>query len=251
MSIAAIDFVFKHSKTKNHTTLIVALTLADFANNRGVAWPALSKIAEKSRLSVRSVCTVLGELERLGEIRRERSTGGATKRTMYFLALTTNDVQANYEAYSQLTMKHVHGSTMKHVHTNCEAGFTPTVKRASHALNRHKPSLKKTGDKSPEPFLNRRRTEPEQGEDFDRFYNAYPRKVGKADALKAWKKLNPNPKLVAEIVAGVKRYADTVQDSEAKYIKHPGPWLNSRRWEDEPTATGEPTRDIPDIKGYA
>jgi hypothetical protein len=35
-------------------------------------------------------------------------------------------------------------------------------------------------------------------------------------------------------MAGVKRYTETVKDSEPKYIKHPGPWLNARRWEDEP-----------------
>jgi hypothetical protein len=42
--------------------------------------------------------------------------------------------------------------------------------------------------------------------------------------------------LVAAIMAGVKRYTHSLQDVELNFIKHPGPWLNARRWEDELTA---------------
>ena len=38
---------------------------------------------------------------------------------------------------------------------------------------------------------------------FDRFWAAYPRRVGKQDALKAWGQLNPDDALVDQIVAGV------------------------------------------------
>jgi hypothetical protein len=36
-------------------------------------------------------------------------------------------------------------------------------------------------------------------------------------------------------MAAVERYAAEVQNTEPQYIKHPGPWLNGKRWEDEPT----------------
>jgi phage replication O-like protein O len=78
------------------------------------------------------------------------------------------------------------------------------------------------------------RPDPAQVEAFARFYSAYPRHVDREAAQKAWFKLSPNPELVAEIMAGVERYAETVKDSEPKFIKHPGPWLSARRWEDEP-----------------
>ena len=41
---------------------------------------------------------------------------------------------------------------------------------------------------------------------FDRFWAAYPRRVGKQDALKAWGQLNPDDALVDQIVAGVERW---------------------------------------------
>lgn len=98
----------------------------------------------------------------------------------------------------------------------------------------------KTGAKAPDVSSPSRRgrkltrPDPAQVEAFARFYEAYPRHVGKADALDAWIELAPGPELVAEIMAGVERYTETVKDSEPKFIKHPGPWLNARRWEDEP-----------------
>src|SRR5262249_26222997 len=69
---------------------------------------------------------------------------------------------------------------------------------------------------------------------FDGFYGAYPRHIGREDALRAWLKLNPTAELIKEIMAGVERYKAEVQDTEPRYIKHPGPWLNAKRWEDEP-----------------
>ena len=83
------------------------------------------------------------------------------------------------------------------------------------------------------------RPEPAQVEAFNKFYQAYPRHVGKSDAEKAWLTLNPDPDLIAKIMAAVQRYAEDVQGSEPKYIKHPGPWLNARRWEDEPNGTND------------
>ncbi len=82
---------------------------------------------------------------------------------------------------------------------------------------------------------------------FEQFYQAYPRHVGKDDALKVWTKLAPGPELVAEIMAGVERYAETVKDTDPKYVKHPGPWLNARRWEDEP-AGGNGNAEDPEYR---
>lgn len=82
---------------------------------------------------------------------------------------------------------------------------------------------------------------------FSQFYQAYPRHVGKEDALEAWTKLAPSPELVAEIMAGVERYAETVKDADPKFIKHPGRWLNARRWEDEP-AGGNGNAEDPEYR---
>lgn len=109
-----------------------------------------------------------------------------------------------------------------------------------------KPSLKPNksiGAEAPEfsPLRSKRkltRPDPAALAAFELFYSAYPKHVGKAEALKVWTKLAPSPETVAAIMAGVERYAESVADTDPKYIKHPGPWLNVRRWEDEPLSNG-------------
>lgn len=70
---------------------------------------------------------------------------------------------------------------------------------------------------------------------FENFWSAYPRKVAKPEALKAWIKHKPDAELAAAIVKGLetaKRSKDWLKD-EGQFIPHPATWLNNRRWEDE------------------
>lgn len=64
---------------------------------------------------------------------------------------------------------------------------------------------------------------------FQKFWLAYPKKVSKGAAYKAWIK-NDCEDIYSEIVKAVKRQ----QFSEDKqYIPHAATWLNGWRWEDE------------------
>ena len=70
--------------------------------------------------------------------------------------------------------------------------------------------------------------------DFERFWKAYPRKVAKADALKAFEKNVPGPLLetVLNALEKQKRSEDWTRDN-GRYIPYPATWLNGKRWEDE------------------
>lgn len=73
--------------------------------------------------------------------------------------------------------------------------------------------------------------------DFDEFWNVYPKKKAKADALKAWKKLNPSAELKDTILKAVihqRQTHDWTKDG-GKYIPLPATWLNGQRWTDEDT----------------
>ena len=75
---------------------------------------------------------------------------------------------------------------------------------------------------------------------FDRFWTAYPRKVAKQQAAKAWAagKLDS---LATLIVADVtRRRLDDSQWSDPQYIPHPTTYIRQRRWEDEITAVSKP-----------
>ena len=75
---------------------------------------------------------------------------------------------------------------------------------------------------------------------FVEFWNAYPRKVAKQTALKAWCKTGAEDSeaLTGTILADVKRRVEGEwKGKEVQYIPHPATYLNQRRWEDESSAT--------------
>jgi hypothetical protein len=74
-----------------------------------------------------------------------------------------------------------------------------------------------------------------QPDGFPEFYSAYPRRVARREAERAWSKLNPNGDLRRRIHAALeiqRRSIDWTKDG-GKYVPYPASWLNDRRWEDE------------------
>ena len=86
----------------------------------------------------------------------------------------------------------------------------------------------------------RKRRDDEIPPGFTEFWDAYPRKVAKQNAIKAWKKAGAldSQALTDTIIADVKRRMDGEwKGKELQYIPHPAKYLNDRRWEDESSAT--------------
>jgi len=67
---------------------------------------------------------------------------------------------------------------------------------------------------------------------FNEFWTAYPRKVKKQDAQKAFNKVCTSEETFRLIMDGLRRQLPTWKDPQ--YIPHPTTWLNGKRWEDEP-----------------
>lgn len=77
---------------------------------------------------------------------------------------------------------------------------------------------------------------PSGGDEFAEFWDAYPRKIGKGAAQKAWR--GAVRKASAEdIIAAVKRFT---WPEDKTYIPHPSTWLNAERWADEPPVPAAP-----------
>lgn len=70
---------------------------------------------------------------------------------------------------------------------------------------------------------------------FDRFWAAYPRKVGKGAARKIWTKLNPSDDLILKMISSLEKQCSSSQWQKdgGQYIPHPSTWLNQERWDDE------------------
>ena len=71
-------------------------------------------------------------------------------------------------------------------------------------------------------------------EEFDQFWAAYPKKVAKADARKAWaqtKDVRPDiAKLLCAIIAACK--TEQWMKSGGSFIPYPATWLRGERWDD-------------------
>jgi hypothetical protein len=70
---------------------------------------------------------------------------------------------------------------------------------------------------------------------FAEFWDAYPRKIGKEAALKAFSKVDPTDDLLQTMLralASAKQSQAWLKDGGG-YIPHASTWLNGKRWEDE------------------
>ena len=68
---------------------------------------------------------------------------------------------------------------------------------------------------------------------FDAFWSAYPKKVSKAEAKKAWTKIKPE--LVDLILSKVELFKTSQEwtKDNGQYIPNASTWLNQKRWDDE------------------
>lgn len=82
-------------------------------------------------------------------------------------------------------------------------------------------------------------THPEFGE----FWNSYPNKNGKAEALKSWIKNKPNLAQVLESLQWQKRSESWTKDG-GQYVPHASTYLNQRRFEDP-----KPIRVVQSVTG--
>lgn len=70
---------------------------------------------------------------------------------------------------------------------------------------------------------------------FEKFWEAYPRKVAKQNAYKWFLKHKPNEELLEKILTAIEKYKKTEQWQKdgGQFVPHPTTWLNGKRWEDE------------------
>ena len=102
---------------------------------------------------------------------------------------------------------------------------TDSVANVANAINKNK---NKSKNKSKEKVQEKEKL-------FERFWTAYPRKVAKQTAMRAFEKIDPDEAMLETMIAAIGKWKMTDQWNEAggQFIPHPATWLNQRRWEDE------------------
>lgn len=108
------------------------------------------------------------------------------------------------------------------------------------ASNKNKNQNKKENKNQNKEHEETRAREEKTPPGFDRFWESYPRKTAKQEAIKAFEKLKPDAMLIETMVKAVQEQKQSSQWQEdgGRYIPHPATWLNQRRWEDVLPAKG-------------
>lgn len=73
---------------------------------------------------------------------------------------------------------------------------------------------------------------------FAAFWDAYPRRVAKKDARKAWAEIDPDPITATKIIAALEwqREQPAWLKEGGQFVPYPASWLRAERWTDEPPA---------------
>ena len=95
-------------------------------------------------------------------------------------------------------------------------------------------ALQRTDYKEPIP-TKAKSTKSDYSALFDTFWQAYPKKVAKDAAYKAFAKRKPDDKLLKEILQAVElqKVSDMWTKDAGQYIPNPTTWLNQGRWMDD------------------
>ena len=193
-------------------TKIVLYWLADHHNGEtGECFPSINRLAEVCEMSRRSVEGHLETLETLGLIQRVnqyRETGGKTS-NKYILGLSgTLSDKDDAQNLRMVCEKSAHGDTQNLRMNNL--GNNNLGKETN---------ISSSDDDGVDYY-------------FDQLWEEYPRKVGKAQAKKAFKTASKKINFY-DLLPKYMSYVLTLKGKETQFIPHLATWLNGERWDDE------------------
>jgi len=226
MSAEAVTVVLHHSKAEG-TAKLILWGIANHHSDQG-AWPSVATLAKYAAVSERRVQQVIRDLVNLGEISIEEQGGFGTsqyKTNRYFILIgcpVDCDGSLNHKTGVKSGV-----SGVKSENIRGEIWGTSGVKPTS-----------------PEPNKELNKNLHTSEDEFQSFWNAYPRKDGKETArrsfIKALKKTTSQNLLIQ--LELYKKH--NIQNSII--FAHASTWLNNERWLDEnasqPTADSEALR---------
>lgn len=225
MSIKQMAKVWEWSKAEG-AALLVMLALADHADDDGYCFPGVERVAKKCRISSRSVQRHVKDLGEIGELKVETGRGvtvqgGATNR--YKITLVHASPHMPLQSGDNLAPG---DKTTEVVTPRARSGDTVMSPKPSEEPSDITPPTPKGGK------VRLKLTE-EQALSFADFWEAYPRRTGRADAEVAFVK-NGAFDLIEHVISAIEAHKKTEQWQRGIY-PHPATWLNGRRWEDDLT----------------
>jgi hypothetical protein len=201
MSIEAVSLVLNNSKATGRAKLVL-LGIANHLGDHG-AWPSISTLARYANASERSVKRDIQELVELGELKVELQnapTKTQYKTNLYWITIGSGVTDSASGVTDWVSRGDSSG----------KSGVTP-VGTQNINITIKEPSLKS------------------DLESFETFWLLYPKKVAKADAIKAWKQATKK-KTADELIGLVKAYSESKLPDQ-QYIPYPASWLNKELYD--------------------
>lgn len=210
------------------------------AGNDRTCWPAVGTLAELTGIDRRDVQRTIRRLEDSGWVRLEAGGGRAsTSRYRLWTAppadaakragdSTAGELPQNAGELPARTYQNMKGNIDNPSCASPEARAIESGDASSGVLQGEAQTPTESKPKASG-------SEAAQMGDFAVFWDVYPRRRGKADALKAWKALKPDAELVERILASVERARASPdwRKEGGKFIPYPATWLRRHGWEDE------------------
>jgi hypothetical protein len=215
MSIEAVSLVLNQSRATGRAKLVL-LGIANHLGDQG-AWPSISTLARYANASERSVKRDIQELVQLGELKVELQnapTRQQYKTNLYWITISSGVTDSASGVTDWVSRGDSSG----------KSGVTP-VGTQNINITIKEPSLK--GDL----------------DSFDTFWLLYPKKIAKADAVKAWKQVLKK-KTADEMIALTKAYSES-KLPDMTYIPYPASWLNKGLYE---AVEVEENKPLPKLK---
>jgi hypothetical protein len=227
--------------------------LANLVNDRkGFAWPSVARLAAECHVTKNGIKKVIRRLVERGHLSVELGTGRG--KTNHYRWIIKNDRWQNRHAgrdddpTSQPDEKEqrllplsdekwataVTPSQSEKGNCNSEKGQLAFQKGVTPVA----PTLSNESIYDPIYRLSTPRHVQITSTIFDEFWRAYPKKVARTDAMRAFERaaqLAP----VNEIIRGAMRYAAECVGEDTRYTKYPATWLNKGCWSDPPITPRE------------
>lgn len=102
MSIKLMSAVWERSDISS-TQKLVMLALADWANDDGLCWPSIDRLAQKTGMAGRSVQRIIRDLEQVGLVKRDEVVG---KGNRYWILTPLTDCHPRHSVTPPLTECH-------------------------------------------------------------------------------------------------------------------------------------------------
>lgn len=258
MSVRIMSEVFDRSKTQGNARLVL-LSLADSCNDDASCWPSIRKIAEKANISEPITKKYLNALIQIGVITRDEREDFSGRQTSNLYTINIEkigDDEITQDVIHQVTppsrLKTFKGVTAVNVGEDNPSHMVVGVTKVSlPIMNHHKePKIEPSMESSTMVSHSVLPKADVKSNDFDIFWNAYPKKVSKEQARKAWYKLKPD---LSVIIPLIEKFKASKQWQDKQYIPNPDTFIRNKRWEDEivvPSTTNQllNVRSIPNGK---